>query len=246
MPFVLGVFLFFWVVNFIMAESVKEKAAPIKVPTMVELAKSRAKKEKAAQKKSNLPLLAVGVIVLLIIIVFAVLFLVPKYKYSFNISGVDFVSNDYTPSEFFPQFKDNNSFLVIIDVKEGQSNAWVVNAMNLWLIGLNSDGKHVQSLVQMVDFSGAPKSCATNDSNILSSRDIPLSECSSLINDPSKAKVVISLSNEDTVIMSNNRLDVLSSGTTTISQVNYFAIKQMYSDFDKTLALVNERINSIK
>lgn len=231
-----------------MPEQDKKKHAMVAVPSMVELAKQKTaiSKQKASQKKIPLPVLAGIVVVLLIIVAFAVLFLVPKYKYSFNISGVDFVSNEYTPSEFFSQFKDNNSFLIVVNLKDGQSNAWVVNAMNLWVVALNADHKQVQSLVRLTDSSGALKSCATNDSNLLSSRDLPLSECNAMLNTPAKAVVSITLSNENTALMSPNKLDVFSSGADTVSYVNYYAIKQMYSDFDRTLAIVNEKINSIK
>ncbi|MEI7960963.1 MAG: hypothetical protein WCI04_01375 [archaeon] len=231
-----------------MVEKVKEIKKDFKVPTMVELAKKKATaglKQKPKEKKSQLPVLAAIILVLIVIIAFAVLFLMPKYKYSFNISGVNYVSNDFTPSEFFPAFKDNNSFLIIIDLKDNQSNTWMVNAMNLWLVALNADGKSVQSLVRLTDATGVPLSCSTNDSNIMSSRDISVVECNSMINDSAKSRVILTLSNENKAILENGRLEIFATGAGTVSNVNYYVIKQMYSDFDNTLAIVNERINGI-
>ena len=229
-----------------MVDKVKKDKKEIIVPTIVELAKKKATlNKKPKEKKSSWPVLAIVVIVLLVIIAFAVLFLAPKYKYSFNISGVNFVSNEFTPSEFFSKFKDNNSFLVVIDVKAGETNSWVINSMNLWLIALNADGKSVQSLVRLTDSTGALISCATNDSNILSSRDIALDECNLMLSDLSKPKVILSLSNENKAVLSNNSLEIFATGADTVSNVNYYVIKQMYANFDSTLALVNERINGI-
>jgi preprotein translocase subunit SecG len=204
-------------------------------------------------KKSNLfsnssPLLILAGVVLLLVVLFliySVLFASP-YKYSFNISGVDFVSNESTPSEFFNAFNDNNSFVVSVDVVNNASNAWVVNSMNLWLIALNADKKEAILIVKNVNSNGDINNCLTNDANVLESRELSSTECKLILNDESKGQIVILLSNKDEVLMEKNKVTIFASGTKTISYVNYYVIKEMYTNFDDILAIINEKINSIK
>jgi len=124
-------------------------------------------------QKNNIFLILGGVALVLIVLflIYSIIFTSP-YKYSFNISGLDFVSNEYTPNEFFKEFKDNNSFVVSVDVVNNASNAWVVNSMNLWLIALNADHKETTLVVKNVNSTGDINSCLTNDSDVLVSREL--------------------------------------------------------------------------
>jgi len=202
-----------------------------------------------AKKKSfiqeNKVFLALGILVLVLIASYFLFFSQPSYRFSFPISGVRFVSDEYTPSEFFKEMKDQNKFVVSVDLEEGKSSAWIVNALNLWLIALNADQKETIMLVKTVDLQGNIKSCLTNDSNVLINRELSIQECNELISDSNSFLVEINLTKEDKVLMSKNKLQLYASGTKTISSVNYIAIKQMYSDFDDLLARVNARIDSV-
>jgi hypothetical protein len=196
--------------------------------------------------KKNTPLFF-GLLVILIIAflwIFLV-FLPSQYKFSFNINGVDFVSNEYMPSEFFREFKDNNSILVFVEAPNNAVDAWVANSMNLWLIALNADKKQAVLVIKNIDSSGKTLGCLTNDGNVLVSREMTVEECNLVENDFARAKIFIKLGSTNTVILSKNKLISIASGTKTISNVNYYAIKEMYADFDDVLAKVNERINSI-
>ena len=205
-------------------------------------------KKKASSKKSNNLFLILGGVALVLIVLFLIysLLFTSQYKYSFNISGVEFVSNEYTPNEFFKEFKDNNSFVVSVDVVNNASNAWVVNSMNLWLIALNADHKETTLVVKNVNSTGDINSCLTNDSDVLVSRELSSEECKVILNDKTKGQVVVSLSDKDQVLMEKDKLTIFASGTKTISNVNYFVIKEMYADFDNILAIINEKINSVK
>lgn len=86
----------------------------------------------------------------------------------------------------------------------------------------------------------------TNDANVLESRELSSAECKLILSDESKGQVVILLSGKDLVLMEKNKVTIFASGTRTISQVNYFVIKEMYADFDNILAVINEKINSVK
>ncbi len=224
------------------------EADEVILPKETPLVKKSTSSKKPSFLKNNSLVLILGGLALVLVILFliySVLFASP-YKYSFNISGVDFVSNTYTPSEFFKEFKDNNSFVVSVDVVDNASNTWVVNSMNLWLIALNADRKEAILVVKNVNSKGDINSCLTNDSNVFESRELSVDECKVMLSDSTKGQIVVALSNKDEVLMEKNKLTVFASGTKTISNVNYFAIKEMYLDFDKILAIINEKINSVK
>lgn len=194
------------------------------------------------------PLLILASVALLLVVLFLIYsnFFASPYKYSFNINGVDFVSNESTPSEFFKAFNDNNSFVVSVDVVNNASNAWVVNSMNLWLIALNADKKEAILVVKNVNSNGEINNCLTNDANVLESRELSSAECNLILSDESKGRIVILLSDKDLVLMEKNKVTIFASGTKTISHVNYYVIKEMYANFDDILAIINEKINSVK
>jgi len=195
------------------------------------------------QNKTPLIFGLFAIIIIALLWVFLV-FLPAQYKYSFNINGVDFVSNEYTPSEFFPKFKDNNSFVIVVDAPNNVVDAWTANSINLWLVALNADQKEAILLIKNINSSGVA-GCITNDGNVLVSREINADDCSLLENDSQKARIFIKLSDSDKAVLFENKLVINSSGTKTISLVNYFVIKEMYANFDEILALVNEKINAI-
>lgn len=205
------------------------------------------KGSKVNSLKNNKPLMIIASVLLLLVILFLVysIFTANPYKYSFNISGVNFVSNTYTPSEFFKEFKSNESFVLSMDVVDNASSAWVVNSTNLWITVLNFDKKRVFLVVKNVNQNGEINSCLTNDANVLVSRDLTADECKVILNDSTRAQIAVVLSNKDEVLMEENKLTIFASGTKTISHINYYAIKEMYSNFDEILAIINEKIGSI-
>jgi len=206
----------------------------------------QAKKQNLLSNSSPVLIIAgVALVLVILFLIYSSLFASP-YKYSFIINGVDFVSNDYTPSEFFKGFNDNNSFVVSVDVVDNSSNAWVVNSMNLWLVALNADKKQASLVVKNVNSNGNINNCLTNDSNVLVSRELSTEACKVILNDENKGQIVISLANKDQVLMEKNKVTIFASGTKTISYVNYFAIKEMYANFDDILAIINEKINLVK
>ncbi|MGI6589991.1 MAG: hypothetical protein ACOX1V_05025 [Candidatus Iainarchaeum sp.] len=208
---------------------------------------TKKKQEKQNFFQENKTLLIFASVMLFLVILFLIysIFLSNPFKYSFNINGVDFVSNEFTPSSFFKEFRKNESFLVSVDVVDNSSNAWVVNSMNLWLVALNADKKETLLVVRNVDSKGILSDCLTNDANVLNSRVISKSECEGLLNDINKARIIISLSNKNFVLFEKNKLSVFASGVNTISGVNYVVIKEMYSNFDDVLTLINQKIGSV-
>ncbi|MFA6419543.1 MAG: hypothetical protein WCW13_01985 [archaeon] len=203
----------------------------------------------SAKKKTSLftnPLfLSAGVVVLVIIAVLLFSLFTNSYRFSFQINSLTYESNYYTPSEFFKLVHDSNNFVVSVELVDGNSSPWTVNSLNLWLIALNADKKHVASLIKTVDSGGNIKSCLTNDANILSSRQLNSSECTLLLSNPKITKINLHTSNENKVILLSSSAEIYAQKGEAFAIVSYSFIKNIYPDFDKTLAIINERINSV-
>ncbi|MFA5931299.1 MAG: hypothetical protein WC821_03225 [archaeon] len=189
--------------------------------------------------------LGLGVLVFLILLWFFVIFLPNSYRFSFQVDALQYQSNDYTPSEFFKLVRDNNSFVVSVELIDGNADPWVVNSMNLWLVGLNANKKHTISLIKTVDSFGNISSCITNDANVLSSRDLTSEECIAILNDSSNIRINLHKSIENKVVLYPKRAEIFAQKGEAFAIVSYSMIKNIFTDFDRTLAIINERINSV-
>jgi len=221
----------------------KEKVSVV-VPEVV-VAKKPTKKESFFQKNKKLVLLAGGVLVILVLLYVFLVFLPNWYRFSYKLNSLDYYSNEYTPSEFFSLIKEGSSFVVSVDLIDGNADPWNVNSLNLWLIALNADGKKAVSLVKTVDAFGNISSCITNDANVLSSRELNKEECTLLLDDSSSIKINIHKGPQNKVIFFTNSAEVYAQRGQSEALVNYSFIKQVYPNFDDTLAIINERINSV-
>ncbi len=228
----------------------KEKVAPkAKEPEVI----SEQTKEvilppqsKLKSKKKDIKLiLVVGLIVLVLLIGLFYFYSTPTYRFSFMVNGSPFVSNEYTPSEFFKEFKDSNNFIVSVDLVDGNATPWEVNSLNLWLIALNADKKTVASLVKTIDSKGNLNNCITNDANVLVSRTLSAEECNTLVRDYNGVLVEIKKSSEDVVFLSKNKLEIRASSGKIATALSNASIKQFYPNFEDLLNLINEKIGSI-
>ena len=202
-------------------------------------------KEKSS-KKFNSKFLVIGAVVLVIVILLAVFFLMPKYKFSYNLGGVSYLSNDYVPSEFFSELRASDEVYVSIDIGTQTRDQMVVNSSNLWIVALNAAHKKAISLVRVIDTNNNFAYCLTNDGNVLVNRRVEVAECSSILSDSSKMKVLISIGKENSAYLSKNELKIFATGSDTISTVNYLVIKEAYSNFDDVLVAVGNMIGGMK
>jgi len=206
-----------------------------------------ATKKGAGFKFGKREAIIVGIVVVLLVLAWLfVVFLPNQYRFSFNIDGLDYYSNEYTPAEFFGVVNDSNNFVVSVELVDGNADPFVVNTMNLWLIALNAKQKHTVSLVKTVDQLGAIKSCLTNDANVMMSRSLTAQECEFLLNDANAVHINLHKSTSNKVILYSKRAEIYSLSGKNMSNVSYAMIIQFYKDFDTLLQRVNEQINSVK
>jgi len=202
------------------------------------------KQREAGFKKKILFLGAIAVFLIIVAWVFIV-FLPNQYRFSFTVDDVPYYSNDYTPTEFFNIVKDSNSFVVSIALLDGNTDPWAVNSMNLWIVALNSNSKKTVVVTRTVDVFGDIKSCLTNDGNLMQSREISKDACLAILNDPSPTKINLHNGGDNKVILYPNRADIFAQSGRLNSTLNYLVIKNIFTNFDTTLSIINEKINAV-
>jgi len=194
--------------------------------------------------KKALFLCAIAVFLIVVAWVFIV-FLPNQYRFSFAVDDVPYYSNAYTPSEFFKIVRDSDNFLVSVEMLDGNTDPWVVNSMNLWIVAFNSNSKKTTVVTKTTDVFGDIKGCITNDGNLMNSRDISREECLSIVNDPSRIKINLRTSADNRVVLYENRADVFAQKGKLNSTLNYLIIRNIFPNFDTTLSIINEKINAI-
>jgi hypothetical protein len=204
-------------------------------------------------KKNPLAFFACSALVLLVVLYFLLVFLPSQYKYSFNIDGVQFVSNYYTPSEFFSGLKDANSFVVVADLVDGNNDEFVGASERVWIIGLTANlqkrnalqNSKVVQLIRYTDSQGNAYKCFTNDGNISVGRMVSLEECNSIINDPVSYRILIGVGSENKAILSENKIEVFASKRSLLYNVNFIVVQQFVPDLEEILLRAKGIIQSI-
>lgn len=202
------------------------------------------KKEKNnSSKKSFLQknkLVVFGVIFVLVIVILFFFFM-NTYKYSFVLGGVKFVSNEYTPTEFFNDFKTKQTVYVSPVMIDTKADPIVVNVLNLWQIVLIGNGVNAIQLIRATNENGNILYCYTNDGNVLMNKQITLNECNEIINDSKNTVILIEVGNENKAVMSKNKL-VVYSQVNSINATNFSIMKQIFPNTEELIRIVNESV----
>lgn len=202
------------------------------------------KKEKNnSSKKSFLQknkLVVFGIIFVLVIVILFFFFM-NTYKYSFVLGGVKFVSNEYTPTEFFNEFKTKTTVYVSPVMLDTKADPIVVNALNLWQIVLIGNNINAVQLIRATNANGDILYCYTNDGNVHINKIISVQECNAIINDTKNTIVLIEAGNESKAVLSKNKL-VVYSPINSINSTNFSVMKQIFSNVEELVRLVNESV----
>lgn len=201
------------------------------------------KKNKKFSTKSFLEknkLIIFGVFFLIIIIVL-LFFFMNNYKYSFVLGEVRFVSNEYTPTDFFKEFKTKTRVYVSPVMKENGADPIVFNAMSLWQIALIGNGVEAVQLIRTTNENGNIIYCYTNDGNIYENKQITVQECNSIINDGNNFTVLMDKGNQSAALLTKNKL-IVYSPLNVINATNFSVIKQIFPNAEELVRLVNESV----
>lgn len=226
------------------SESTQEKASQNKDSSKNDSVKG----QKTAKKRNfNLKIAAVCIIVLVVLVAIAAMFLLPTnmYKYNFTINGVNYKSNTYTPTEFGDEFKQNTTVYVSPKLIENGADQYVANAMNLWLVILNANNIDTIQLIRTTDAQGNMLGCYTNEGDVRTSKMISTQECNAILDDSSKAFIFIELASEDRVILSKNKLDIMSSKQANLGPTNFAVMEEMFPNAKEMLDKVNQIIYNV-
>lgn len=207
----------------------------------VEVSKSVSKPKKKLSKRD---FIVPALIVLIVLAIVFFVFFYNPYKYSFVIDGVSYVSNDYTPTDFFKSLRNESVVFVSPIMKENAADPLVLNALNLWQIVLIGNGISAVQLIREVDERGVLLRCHTNDGNVFSNRIVEKSECLDSLKTSANFVISFERSNSARAFMSPGKL-VVYSPMDSINAVNYSIMKQVFSNSEALVASVNEKIYGV-
>ncbi len=224
-------------INVLEAEVIKEKKE--------NATKKISKKRSSVIKKKYLPIIG---IIIIVIIAFVLTFSFLSNpcgisKFSFTIQGIPYCSNTYTPTSFFDEFTQNNTYYVSPILEESGADPLIANAMNLWQVVLIGNGKETVQLIR-VKVDGQISYCYTNKGDVQTAEQISLEECNSIINNKENTIVLLEEGREK-IVMEKNKLQIYTSNSKVIGQVNFAVIKQFFPNAQTILDTVNEKIYGI-
>lgn len=183
----------------------------------------------------------IGIVLLIVVSLFYFLFFYSPYKYQFDMGGVAFYSNYYTPSELGALINSKERIFVSPALIENNASALVVNSLNLWQVVLIMNDIDAVQLVRAHDESNNLLYCYTNNGDPLVNDKLEVNECNEVINNNF---VVFIESGRDRVVVEENSITVYSSGNMS-SYVNFAIIKSIFPNAQEALDIVNEKIYSI-
>lgn len=202
------------------------------------------KKKKPKENKNFLLFAGIILVLVLVISVFFVFFYSP-YKFRFDIEGVPYLSNEYVPTEFFNEFKQNEVVYVSPIMQEGVTDSLTFNALSLWQIVLIGNNVRAVQLIRVKGVEGNFVYCYTNDGNVFVSRQVSFEECSLTLNNPQNTVVFIEQSKEKKVLLEKNKLSVFSP-IGAVSTTNFYVMRQIFPNAKELIDIVNEKIYGIQ
>ncbi|MCX6801305.1 MAG: hypothetical protein NTZ73_03900 [Candidatus Diapherotrites archaeon] len=229
-------------------------------------AKSAGKRQKSGKKiftKKNL-LLGFGAIALIAIAIFLANYLgfLNPYKFSFQRGGVSYYSNEYSPNDFFKEFKEAKEVYVSPEFIEGKTDQLVANSMNLWQVVLISNGQKPVQLLRVYAGAGSQQQlppetattttavgqllyCHTNWGDTNKSEQISAEKCSEILLDSGKMKVLIGKGSEDKVVLSKGKMEIFYAKSKDVGTLNLKIMSQIYQDAAKIISRINDVIGQI-
>ena len=216
-------------------------------------AEEKMNEKKVSKKQKKNPLLQKNVLAIIAIFIILVIIFISAFsvinspcgfsKYSFEIQGIPYCSNTYTPTTFFNEFSQNKMVYVSPILDELGADQFTVNAMNLWQVVLIGNNISATQLIR-VRVNGQISYCYTNVGDVQTAEKITLEECNQILNNKENAVVFLEEGKEK-VVMESNKIWIYSSTSKVVGQVNFAIIKQIFPNAQSILDKVNEKIYGI-
>ena len=185
---------------------------------------------------------AIGVILVVIaIITLFNMFFVPAYAYNFEVNGINYSSNYFTPSEFKEIIKNQDLVYVSPVFEENNAEPIMANAMNLWQVVLIVNHIEAIQLIRSVDSENNLLYCNTNYGDPTKNVILEADECKTILNN--NFSVFIETGNPN-VILDQNAI-IIYSNSGNMSNVNFSVISEVFPNAKEALDIVNEKIYGI-
>lgn len=185
----------------------------------------------------------IPILIFLILLLGAVVFVnLNDYTYVINRGDVTYYSNTLTPSESFNQLRSSSEVFISPILEENNASVFFTNAMNLWQVVLIGNNITPIQLIR-VTTNNELVYCYTNFGSVQDNNRITIDECNDILNDKNNFIVFIDEGNKK-VILDNNRINVYSSQTDS-SIHNFNILKEIFSNAQNILDMVNQRIYGI-
>ncbi len=185
-------------------------------------------------------------ILILIIIIIGGLFLIlteiPFYKYSFEVNGVPYYSDYYTPGEFLQTIKQEEKVFVSPILREDEISLTTVNALLLWNVVLNINGVEVEQLIRVKE-GNELKYCYTNEGKVELNEQITVEECEQKLR--SDNWIILIEEGRERVIIDWKKVIVTSPEQRT-SMTNFAIIEEIFPNAREALEKVNQIIYGIQ
>lgn len=224
----------------------KEKSTKKEVKVKKESSKLNSSEKKVVKEKNKfdfkLVLLVILAIVLLVVVY--IQFSSPNggYTYFFNRGGINYYSNILTPTESFTQLKQQSVIYVSPILEENNASAHLTNAMNLWQVVLIGNKITPIQLIRVRE-NNELVYCYTNFGNVTDSNKISIENCNNILNNKENFIILIEEGNNG-VLLENNKMKITSLESQA-GQVNFAVIKEIFSNAQEILDIVNQKIYGI-
>lgn len=195
-----------------------------------------------------------GIIVFLAIFSAAFLLVLPqgehkKYKFEALEQGIVFYSDEMHPSDFLKSFKDQNEFIVVINLYTGSEDAsFSGNSSVMFQAILTASGKKVVSLIKQFK-NESLSSCQTNLGMPEINKEITAKECNKMLD--SKAGLIViekpdASLKQPQVLLENNKVFIKVSKASEMQNASYLVLKTMFADSEDKINQINDFLKTKK
>ncbi|MEK6958806.1 MAG: hypothetical protein AABW59_02045 [archaeon] len=227
-------------------KEVKETKVEDNVEVITDVKVAHKSHEKKSKQKDYTHLLIAGVAI--VVLIAAIIFVISIYgscRFSFEVEGVKYCSDLYTPTEFFEMFRQEKAIFISPRMTENAADPFLVNAMNLWLVVLNANGINTTQLIRVDNPAGTMAYCYTNLGDFNVSQQMPLEECNKILGDKNNVFVFIDKSSSNEAFLSNKRIEIRYASSAEAGKVNFSVIKQAFPNAQRVIDIINEKIYGV-
>jgi hypothetical protein len=225
----------------------KSKESKVKEDKVKEskVKEDKVKESKVKEKKqidNKKAFFIIGALILVIIFSIYFLFFYSPYKFNFNVEGVSYKSNFFTPLELNNKIKNSGEIFISPKVESDEDVIIATKVVTAWSQILLSKGIVPIQLIRVHE-NGALKECVTNDGNVLSVRQINAKECELIINNANNYSILFDFSKNEVII--GPKTLKINSNKALIYDYSFRVLENIFPDAKEIITKNNEILAGI-